>query len=288
MDYILEVKDLSKQYRQSGFSLNAVSFGVPYGSIVGFVGENGAGKTTTISCILNALFKDSGTVTLFGREMTDADTQLREEIGVVFDTNHFSEHLNALQLSKVMQGIYSKWDQKLFLDYLDQFQIPLSKKIKSFSRGMAMKLSIAVALSHHSKLLILDEATSGLDPVVRDEILDVFLEFVQDDKHSIFLSSHITSDLEKIADYITFLHNGSIILTEKKDELLYQYAAIRCRQAQFESMDKADIISYRKRDYQVDVLVKNKKEIERKYKDLIVDTISVDEILLLLVKGERL
>lgn len=288
MAHILEVKNLSKRYAKSGFALKNVSFNVPYGSIVGFIGENGAGKTTAISCILNVLFKDSGTIKILGSEMTDGDSALREELGAVFDAGSFPDQLDARKLSSIMQGIYTKWDQNLFTDYLNQFQIPADKKISAFSRGMLMKLSIAAALSHRPKLLILDEATSGLDPIVRDEILDVFLDFVQDEEHSILLSSHITSDLEKIADYIVFIHNGEIILTAPKDELIYHYAVARCKTSQFSQIEKSDIIAYRKRDYQTDVLVKNRKEIERKYKNLTLDTVSIDDIMLLLIKGERI
>lgn len=288
MAHILEVENLSKRYAKSGFALKNVSFNVPYGSIVGFIGENGAGKTTAISCILNVLFKDSGTIKILGSEMTDGDSALREELGAVFDAGSFPDQLDARKLSNIMQGIYTKWDQNLFTDYLNQFQIPADKKISAFSRGMLMKLSIAAALSHRPKLLILDEATSGLDPIVRDEILDVFLDFVQDEEHSILLSSHITSDLEKIADYIVFIHNGEIILTAPKDELIYDYAVARCKTSQFSQIEKSDIIAYRKRDYQTDVLVKNRKEIERKYKNLTLDTVSIDDIMLLLIKGERI
>lgn len=288
MAHILEVKNLSKRYAKSGFALKNVSFNVPYGSIVGFIGENGAGKTTAISCILNVLFKDSGTIKILGSEMTDGDSALREELGAVFDAGSFPDQLDARKLSSIMQGIYTKWDQNLFTDYLNQFQIPADKKIIAFSRGMLMKLSIAAALSHRPKLLILDEATSGLDPIVRDEILDVFLDFVQDEEHSILLSSHITSDLEKIADYIVFIHNGEIILSAPKDELIYDYAVARCKTSQFSQIEKSDIIVYRKRDYQTDVLVKNRKEIERKYKNLTLDTVSIDDIMILLIKGERI
>lgn len=286
-DDILEIKNLSKRYGKTGFALNHVSFHVPYGSIVGFIGENGAGKTTTISCIVNARFKDSGTIRILGKEMTDEDSAIREELGVVFDAGNFSENLDPQKLSQVMQGIYSRWDQSLFADYLNQFQIPTDKKIKTLSRGMSMKLSVAVALAHRPKLLILDEATSGLDPIVRDEMLDVFLDFVQDDQHSILLSSHITSDLEKVADYIVFIHNGEIILDAKKDDLIYNYAVARCKAAQFSQIEKADIAAFRKRDYQTDVLVKNRREFERTYKDIMLDTVSIDDIMLLLIKGER-
>lgn len=287
MNDILEVENLCKTYEKSDFRLKDVSFCVPGGSIMGFVGENGAGKTTTINCILNALFKDSGTVRIFGKEMSDEDISIREDLGVVFDNSSFSGQLDAGKLSRVMAGIYSRWDHEEFVRYLEKFQIPANKKIRTFSRGMSMKLSIAAALSHQSKLLILDEATTGLDPVVRDEILDVFLDFVQDEGHSILLSSHITSDLEKIADYITFIHQGTIILTASKDELIYEYAVMRCKQSQFDVVEKPDILAYRKRDYQVDVLVKNRKEMERKYRDVVIDQVSIDDIMLLLIKGER-
>lgn len=287
MNDILEVEKLCKTYEKSDFRLKDVSFCVPGGSIMGFVGENGAGKTTTINCILNALFKDSGTVRIFGKEMSDEDISIREDLGVVFDNSSFSGQLDAGKLSRVMAGIYSRWDHEEFVRYLEKFQIPANKKIRTFSRGMSMKLSIAAALSHQPKLLILDEATTGLDPVVRDEILDVFLDFVQDEGHSILLSSHITSDLEKIADYITFIHQGTIILTASKDELIYEYAVMRCKQSQFDVVEKPDILAYRKRDYQVDVLVKNRKEMERKYRDVVIDQVSIDDIMLLLIKGER-
>lgn len=184
-------------------------------------------------------------------------------------------------------GIYTKWDNALFQKYLEDFHLPVKQKIKNYSRGMTMKLAIAVALSHHPQLLILDEATSGLDPIMRDEMLDVFLEFVQEESHSILLSSHITSDLEKVADYITFIHNGKLILTASKNDLVYHYAVMRCRESQFLALDPGDIIAYRKRDFQIDVLVDNGKEAQRKYKDAVVDHVSVDEIMLLLVKGER-
>lgn len=287
MNDILEVENLCKTYEKSDFRLKDVSFCVPGGSIMGFVGENGAGKTTTINCILNALFKDSGTVRIFGKEMADEDTSIREDLGVVFDNSSFSGQLDAGKLSRVMAGIYSRWDHEEFVRNLEKFQIPDNKKIRTFSRGMSMKLSIAVALSHQPKLLILDEATTGLDPVVRDEILDVFLDFVQDEDHSILLSSHITSDLEKIADYITFIHQGAILLTASKDELIYEYAVMRCKQSQFDAVEKLDILAYRKRDYQVDVLVKNRKEMERKYRDVVMDQVSIDDIMLLLIKEER-
>ena len=287
MENILELQQICKSFPKSNFILDKLSFSLPYGSILGFVGENGAGKTTTIGCILNTVRKDSGTVKLFGKEMLDTDTDIREKIGVVYDGDNFPGFWSAKQLSQVMEGIYTQWDNALFQKYLENFHLPVKQKIKNYSRGMTMKLAIAVALSHHPQLLILDEATSGLDPIMRDEMLDVFLEFVQEESHSILLSSHITSDLEKVADYITFIHNGKLILTASKNDLVYHYAVMRCRESQFLALDPGDIIAYRKRDFQIDVLVDNGKEAQRKYKDAVVDHVSVDEIMLLLVKGER-
>lgn len=287
MENILELQNLSKSYPKSEFTLDQISFSLPYGSILGFVGENGAGKTTTIGCILNTIRKDSGTVKLFGKEMGDEDTDIREKIGVVYDGDNFPGFWTAGQLSKVMAGLFKNWDQALFQKYMEDFQLPLKQKIKHYSKGMTMKLAIAAALSHHPQLLILDEATSGLDPVMRDDMLDVFLEFVQEENHSILLSSHITSDLEKVADYITFIHKGRLILTAPKDDLVYHYAVMRCRESQFQAVDREDILAYRKRDTQIDVLVADGREAKRKYKDVVVDHTSVDEIMLLLAKGER-
>lgn len=286
MENILELKDVSKVFPKSGFALDNISFTLPKGTIMGFIGENGAGKTTTIGCILNTINKDGGTVRLFGKEMSDKDTLMREEIGVVYDGDNFPRYLTAAQLADIMQDIYHTWDNALYRSYLEQFELPLTRKIKTYSRGMSMKLAIAAALSHHPKLLILDEATSGLDPVIRDEILDVFLAFVQDESHSILLSSHITSDLEKIADYITLIHDGRIILSISKDELIYHYAVMRCKESQFAALEPSDIIAYRKRDFQTDVLVADGEKAKKKYPDIIIDHASIDEIMLMLIKGE--
>lgn len=283
----LILKNVNKKYEKSNFAIKDISFSVPEGSIVGFIGENGAGKSTTMNCILNVIRRDSGTIEIFGREMTDEDIDIRENIGVVYDSNNFPEYLTAKQLADILGRIYSKWDDFCFEQFLRRFGLPESQKIKTYSRGMSMKLAIAVALSHDSKLLILDEATSGLDPIMRDEILDVLLEFVKQENHSILLSSHITSDLEKIADYIVFIHKGEIILNKTKDELIYEYGVIRCSENDFHNILSEDILSSMKKDYQIDVLIKNRKLIEKKYKNLIVDSVSLDEIMLLLVKGER-
>lgn len=287
MGNILELKNVTKGYDESGFALDDISFVLPCGSIMGYVGENGAGKTTTIGCILNTLLKDSGTIHLFGKEMNDKDTLIREDIGVVYDGDNFPGYLNAERLANVLRELYTNWDDVLFQEQLAKFKLNVKQKIKTYSKGMAIKLAIAAAIAHHPKLLILDEATSGLDPVMREEILDIFLDFVQNENHSIFISSHITRDLEKVADYITFIHNGKIILSARKDDLIYRYAVLRCTSEQFSRLNKADIIAYRKKDYQIDVLIADKNAVERKLKGTVIDAVSIDEIMLLLVKGER-
>ena len=208
MDAILQVNNLTKQY--TDFTLDRVSFSVQKGTIMGLIGENGAGKSTTINAILNLIRKDEGSVTFWGQELSSSK-QLKEDVGVVFDGINFYETLTPAKVGKIASAAYKQWDAHLYQDYLKRFQLPVDKEIKSLSKGMKMKLSIAVALSHKPKLLIMDEATSGLDPVMRDDILDVFLDFVQDENHSILMSSHITTDLEKIADYITFIHQGKVL-----------------------------------------------------------------------------
>ena len=285
MDAILQVNNLTKQY--SDFKLDNVSFSLPKGTIMGLIGENGAGKSTTINAILDLIKKDDGTVTFWGQELSYDPRRLKEDIGVVFDGINFYETLTPAKIGQISKAAYTQWDQHLYNEYLTKFQLPTKNEVKTFSKGMKMKLCIAVALSHHPKLLILDEATSGLDPVIRDDILDVFLDFVQDEQHSILMSSHITTDLEKIADYITFIHQGKVMFCKTKDELRYRYGIIRCGAALFDAIDKTEVLAYRKCDYQWDVLVADKEKARRKYKSAVVDDASIDDILLLYVKGEQ-
>ena len=284
MDAILQVDGLTKH--SPDFMLDHVSFSIPKGAIMGLIGENGAGKSTTIKAILDLIHKEEGTVSFWGQELRSDAKRLKEEIGVVFDGVNFYETLTPEQIGKISNSAYTQWDPPVYQDYLKRFQLPARKEIKTFSKGMKMKLCIAIALSHHPKLLILDEATSGLDPVMRDDILEVFLDFVQDENHSILMSSHITTDLEKIADYITFIHHGKVLFCKPKDELRYQYGIIRCGSAAFDAIDKTEILACRKSDYQWDVLVADKEKAKRKYKNTVVDDASIDDILLLYVKGE--
>lgn len=285
MNTALTITGLTKKY--NNFTLDNISFSIPSGSIVGLIGENGAGKSTIINSILGHIKKDSGKITILGHDIDHLDCAVKEKVGVVFDGNNFSEELTPMKLSKVLCDIYSSWDQPYFNELLSQLNIPAAKKIKSFSKGMKMKLSIAVAFAHHPYLLILDEATSGLDPIVRDDILDMFLEFVQDEEHSILVSSHITSDLEKVADYIVFIHAGKIIFCKPKDELLENYGIIKCGAAQFDAIDKNDIVAYRKQDYEWQILVADREKAAKKYPKAMVIPTTIDEIMLLYVKGEN-
>jgi ABC-2 type transport system ATP-binding protein len=286
MEPILQVKNLTKQYPD--FKLDNVSFSIPGGTIMGLIGENGAGKSTTINAILDLIRKDDGIVTFCGQELSSKSKQIKEDIGVVFDSINFYETLTPAKVGKISAAAYKKWDQTIYDDYLKRFQLSYNKEIKTFSNGMKMKFSIAVALSHKPKFLILDEATNGLDPIMRDDMLDVFLDFVQDENRSILMSSHITTDLEKVADYITFIHQGKVLFCKSKDELLYNYGIIRCGSALFNTIDKSEILAYRKYDYQWDVLVADKEKASRKYKATVIDDASIDDILLLYIKGEQI
>ncbi len=285
METLLKVENICKEY--SGFKLDNVSFTIPKGTIMGLVGENGAGKSTTINIILDIIKKDSGTVTFWGKELS-SDKSIKEDIGVVFDEINFHETLTPEKVGKICAGAYKQWNDSTYKGYLKRFGLSADKEIKTLSKGMKMKLSIAVALSHDPKLLILDEATSGLDPVMRDDILDVFLEFVQDEEHSIIMSSHITTDLEKIADNITFIHKGNVFFSKPKDELRYNYGIIRCGESDFKKISKEDILAYRREEYQLSVLTSDKKAAKRKYRNMVVDDATIDDILLIYVKGEQI
>ena len=213
--------------------------------------------------------------------------KIKEDIGVVLDDSSLSEYLNPLDINKIMKNIYKNWDEKLFFKYIDDFKLPKEKSSIEYSSGMKMKLKIAIAISHHPKLLILDEPTSGLDPVARNEILEIFQEFIQDENNSILVSSHITSDLEHIADYITFINKGKIIFTRPKDELLEFTGIVKCSEEDFKTIDKNDYIKYRKNKYNYEILVENKYEFKKKYSIEVIDKASIEEIMLIYIKGEK-
>lgn len=277
----ISVNNLCKSF--DGFSLDHVSLQVPKGRIVGFIGENGAGKSTTISLILNELKKDGGTIEIF--DVYNSDSSVKKDIGVVFDECNFHEFFTARHIGKILSGIYPTWDNSLFTEYMKRFNVPVSKTIGSFSKGMKMKLSIICAMAHRPKLLILDEATTGLDPVVHEEILDMFLDFIQDEENSVFFSSHIISDIERVADYVILIHQGKIIFEEEKDYLIYNYGIIRRGKSQFEQIPPDDYIISRKTNLSFECLVRDRETVKRKYKDLMVDNATLEEIMLFYIKG---
>ena len=274
MEHILEVKNICKQYKD--FALDQVTFQLPAGCIMGFIGENGAGKSTTIKIIMDLVKKDSGTVTIFGKDNETELKSFKEAIGVVVDECCFPDNLSIQNIRKIMKNIYKNWEESTFQNYIERFSLPEKKPVKDFSKGMKMKLSISVALSHRPKLLILDEATSGLDPMVREEILGVFLDFIQDETHSILLSSHITSDLEKICDYITFIHQGKIIFTEEKDELLEKYAILKCSKEDLEAVPEDAVKGKKKNQFGIEALV----EKEKVNSSFLMEKPSLEEIML--------
>lgn len=284
MEYTLDIKDLSKSY--SDFTLNHIDFQIPKGVIMGLIGENGAGKSTIINLLLNEIKKESGSIHIFGKDMDSEEKAIKQHIGVVFDECNFIETFKVKHLNTIFKDVYTAWDEDLYFSYIKRFDLPQDKKIKAFSKGMKVKLSFAVALAHHPKFLVLDEATSGLDPVMRDEVLDILQEFIQDEEHTVLLSSHITSDLEKIADYIAFIHKGNILFSKPKDELLYEYGILRCGKEIFSEIDPEDIVTYRKEDYEWKVLVDNKEEAMRKYPQAVMDQPTIDDIMLFYIKGE--
>ncbi|MFA7196242.1 MAG: ABC transporter ATP-binding protein [Anaerovoracaceae bacterium] len=280
MPNAIEIKGLNKSY--PGFLLEDIHLDLPRGSILGLVGENGAGKSTLIKLTLKAINRDSGTVRVLDADLDDPDFgRIKEEVGVVLDEAYYPEVLTAQQLEKVMAYTFSNWDREAYQNYLKRFQLPEQKKFRNFSRGMKMKLALAVALSHDPKLLLLDEATSGLDPMIRDEMLDLFNEFTREENHSILISSHIVSDLEKVCDYIAFLHQGKLLLCEEKDRLVEKYAVVKIGRQDLEALDPEALAGKREGKYGVEALV---------YRDLIPSTFatehtSLEDIILFLAKG---
>lgn len=282
MKNILEVKNLTKRYKE--FTLDSVNLSIPEGCIMGFIGANGAGKSTTIKSILNIVIPDSGEITIFGENNLAKNKALKEKIGVVMDQAVYPEMLTAKQINSIMKRSYKTWNEEKFYGYMKKFCISEQKKVKEYSRGMTMKLSIAVALSHDSKLLILDEATSGLDPIVRDEILDVFLDFIQDETHSVLISSHILSDLEKICDYITFIHNGKVVLSEEKDVLLDTYSVVKCDAKELAKIDSSYVKGIRHGQFGKEALVQ--REGTTMIQEGSVEPATLEDIMLYMVKGD--
>ena len=275
----LEIKGLSKEYKD--FRLDNVSFEVPSGSIVGLIGENGSGKTTIIKLILNMIKKNGGEVTVLGKNKDISD--IKNEIGVVMDEPGFPGFLNAVEINRIMRNIFSNWSEDTFFGYLKKLKVPDDKEYKDMSKGTRMKTGIAVALSHDPRLLILDEATNGLDPVVRSEVNEIFTEFTRNESHSILISSHIVSDLDRICDYIVFIHNGRLMLFEEKDRLLEKYCVVHCTREQLSSIERSKIIGRKENRYDISVLME-KSQVKSGFSTSPVD---IEELFVFMAKEDN-
>ncbi len=277
----IEIKGLTKQYKD--FTLGPVDLALPMGCVLGLVGENGAGKSTTIRLVMNAVSRDGGQVQVMGMDNQSPEfREMKENVGVVLDETCVPEFITAKQLGKILAGAYRNWDEAAYNSWLNRFQLPLNKKYKEYSRGMTMKLGIAAALSHGAKLLLLDEATSGLDPMVREELLEVFADFAAQDDHAVLISSHIVSDLEKICDYIAFIHKGKLMLCEEKDMLLERYGLLKCSPQELAAIDPAIIHGKRIGEYGAEALVDR----DRAPRNLLVEQPNLEDIILYLAKEE--
>ena len=281
----IEISGVTKKY--SGFTLDNISFNVPKGSIMGFIGQNGAGKTTTIRSLLNIISIDGGEIKLLGLDHLQCEQEIKERISVVFDELPFHDVFNAKDMARIFEGIYPRWDNAVYAQYLERLGLPMKKKIGEFSKGMKMKLQIACALSHNAELLVMDEATTGLDPVVRDEILHMFLEYLEDENNSILMSSHITSDLEKIADSVTFIDKGRLLISGYKDDIIESHGVLKCSRSDYEGIDKNDIVSARISDFGVSVMVSDKSACAKKYSGLVMDNTTLDEIMVYYVNADK-
>jgi len=284
---ILEVKNISKTYPKSDFALSDISFAVPHGTIMGIVGENGSGKTTTLGIILGLLQPSTGSINIFGRPFSHDDVEMKAKLGVVFDTNHFPDAFTPRDIDKIFGSVYPRWDRPYFIDLLGKYDIGIKKRVKTLSHGAKSMLAIITALAQRPELLVLDEPTGGVDPVRREEVLDIFQDFISDGKKSIIFSSHITSDLEKIADYVTIIHRGKLLASAEKDFFLYEYGILRCNEAALVTLRQThvqEILCYAKRDNQYRVLVKNQSSIPQG--DYVLENPTLDEVMYLLTRGE--
>lgn len=283
MKNILEISNLNKKFKD--FSLQDISLNLKAGYILGFIGPNGAGKTTTIKLIMNLLKRDGGEIKVFGLDNLVDEQQIKQKIGFVYDENYFYEELNAIDLRRVIGSFYEEWDDGAYRLYLERFKLPPKKAIKTFSKGMKMKLSLAMALSHHAQLLIMDEPTSGLDPVFRTEVLDILQEFITDENRGILFSTHITSDLEKIADYICFINEGRIILNCSKEELAEKYAVVKGEKKLLNEELKRNLEGLTVNDFGFSGLAVHAEQIRTQWKDsLIIERPSLEEIMLFMVR----
>lgn len=284
MKNILEIENITKKYES--FTLDNVSFNCPEGKIMGLIGANGAGKTTVIKSILNIIRLDGGNVNVFGKDYGYLSRSEKESIAVVFDENNLPDHLSSKEINNIFKRIYQNWDENLYWYYLNRFEIPAKTPIRDMSKGNKVKINLAVALAHHPRLLILDEITGALDPMMREEILKLFLEFVRDTKNSILFSSHITTDLDKIADSITFINRGHVVFCKEKDDLINNYKIARCNDMIFETFQKKGIIAYRKSEEGVDFLLDRHNEDMLDCNEIEIKETNIEDLMLIFAKGE--
>ncbi len=284
MENVLEISSLRKTY--DDFTLNDVSFSLPEGFIMGLIGPNASGKTTIIKLIMNLIRKEAGQVRIFSKDNIEDEVEIKSRIGFVYDTPPFHGHLSLREIKLIVASFYTNWDDTLFKKYADEFDLPLAKKFKTLSRGVKMKFSFAVALSHNADFIILDEPTSGLDPVFRRKLLEVFSGIIQDEKKSILFSTHITSDLERIADYITFINEGSIVFSESKDLLMENWALIKGGKELLNKENRLLFSGIREREFGFEALTSNVKKAEKKLKkDIVIEKASLEDIMFFITKG---
>ena len=282
---VIELKNVVKDY--GDFKLDHISFAVPEGSVCGFIGQNGAGKTTTINLILDIINRDEGEISLFGKPVDQDHAYVREDVGVVFDEMGFHEFMTAKDINIMMKNIYKNWDEVAFFDYLKRFSLPSKKKCGAFSRGMRMKLQISVAMSHKAKLLIMDEPTSGLDPIVRNEMVGIFRDFVVEEDHTILLSSHITGDLEKIADEVVFIDGGKIVFSGNKDEILEKHGILKCKKEEASKVSEALIVGVEEEAYSTSILVNDRHAAAKLYPDMVIEEAALEDIMIYYVNAEK-
>ena len=282
---VIELKNVVKDY--GDFKLDHISFAVPEGSVCGFIGQNGAGKTTTINLILDIINRDEGDISLFGKPVDQDHAYVREDVGVVFDEMGFHEFMTAKDINIMMKNIYKNWDEVAFFDYLKRFSLPSKKKCGAFSRGMRMKLQIAAAMSHKAKLLIMDEPTSGLDPIVRNEMIGIFRDFVVEEDHTILLSSHITGDLEKIADEVVFIDGGKIVLSGNKDEILEKHGILKCKKEEASKVSEALIVGVEEEAYSTSILVNDRHAAAKLYPDMVIEEAALEDIMIYYVNAKK-
>lgn len=286
MEPILELRHVTKAFK--GFALKDVSFSLNKGFIMGFIGPNGAGKSTTIRCLMDLAHPDSGEVWLFGQKFTGDNTALKQKIGFVYDQDVFFQELTAEKNKQVIAPFYERWDDVAFYRYIKEFQVPLNKKMKTLSKGTKMKFALAVALSHHAELIIMDEPTSGLDPVFRKELLDVLFDVIQDENKAIFFSTHITTDLEKIADYITFLLDGKILFSKEREELSETFRIVKGPKQFSETIKQAQLINYKETSLGFEAFMyADETDKLDKHSAFHIERPNLDEIMYSLVKSKK-